>query len=592
MKNIFRSYHIQSSLIFFNVMLLLSLCGCTTEELSNRDETGFHHLELTMTIEGLDDVKTKALRTDIQDQWSYVGFDPGDKMGFFSSGGNSKENDGPFVNQELVYTVREDGNKRFLDRADGSVFSPSSMKNNEVYMYFPYDSEITEGGMELRTYPNPAQTDEVPRCIDLLSSSDLTIMGNTQALYGTFKHAFSELIIIRGEGFDNPTDERINVVISEICTNFKLNVENTGSWSCTPQLIYDETNSLGLDPEQAKKWQAWKGGNYSITTDDEVGEEAWYVILPTIGTSGLGRSSVEYIELYDNEGNLQRVSSVKLSGANTPNPTKFLDSGWRYPVKINMTELGPTINPYPILPWEDNVDLTDSRERGINDASEFKKWVSDYNAYLADKNDEAKQNALLAYGDKIINGNTNEVTWNFYILNDIDLTNYDPSLGTDNEGTETIDFSVIIPTLEDVLDGKSTRLSNGQFENNKILGLTKTFIRDLKGTVRNLDFVKPRILADETSPTEMGIISTTMTSATVLNCNIENGTLYNPNGAAGMVTGKMTGINNTIQDCEINGSMFYDTTVTIPEEAAFLVGSMDPAPTNIFSGNNVDIVGE
>ena len=578
-----------SNLNFLTIfcMVLISLSGCAGEEGLNEVLSGEPiPLELEMGIDGLNQPLTKAQRTDIDDQWSYIGFDTGDSMGFYASGGNSQQNDGPFNNLKLDYTNRE-GSKRFLD-PDGSVFSPSAMKSNEVYMYFPYAAGMNGDGMELRTSDG--------KCVDLLSADYLNITSSNKALYGSFHHAFSELIIMRGEGFDNPPYETIKAVINVGCTHIRITIDNTNGWKCVPQLVYDSNNSSGLSEKDSQGWYAWKGGNYGITTEDKIGEEAWYVILPTIGTSGFGRSSVEYIELYDNEGNLQRVSSIKLSGSNTNNPTKYLDSGFRYPIKINMTELGPTVNPYPILPWNDRVDLTDSRERGINDASEFKRWVSDYNAYLADKNNQEKSDALLKYGDKIINGNTGKVSWNFYVLKDIDLTGYVPSSSTDDGQEENSQpFTVIIPKFEDVLDGQSTTLSNGRFLNNKILGLSKTFIGDLTGSIRNFDFVDPDVNSEESSVSsgsEMGIIATSMTSASVSNCNILNGTLLNPDGPAGMVTGKMSGVGNMIQDCEISGFMIYGSTVKAPEQAAFLIGSLEYDTSDVFSGNNVEIVGE
>ena len=597
-KSIFPNLHILSAF----VLTTLLLGGCEVEDkVSLGSSGGTRPLELIMDINGLRE-NTRAERSNKHDEWSYTEFEAGDKMGFYASGGNSLENDGPFVNQELIYTAREDENGKtqmvFLD-PEGIPFSPSSMDGKEVYMYYPYNAIMAGSGMVLRTYPQTGEETEIPRCIDMLSSSELTIFGDKNALYGSFHHGFSELIIVRGDGFDQPTDETIKVVINKSCTNIKVNYDPENGWNCAPELVFDPDNEMGLDEKGAKAWYAWKGGNYSATLTDEEGEEAWYVILPTIGESGFDRSSVEYIELYDNEGNLQQVSSLKLSGATTTNPTKYLDSGWRFPVKINMTELGPTINPYPIQPWEDNVDLTDSRERGINDAREFQLWVSDYNAYLADKENPEKIQNLLKYGDRIINGNDGEVTWIFYLVKDIDLSKYVPLPGEDDgtggdtgDGDIVMEFSVILQNFNDVLDGKSTNLSNGRFLNNKISGLSKPFVGNLSGTIRNLDFIRPDVRSSNSSIDAMGIISNKMNAATISNCNIINGTLINANGPAGMVTGNMTGVGNTIQDCEINGFMVYGNTVTDPEEAAYLVGDMTASSSNNFSGNNVDIVPE
>ena len=575
----------------------IMMCSCRSDEQMLDVGSDTRLLAINMEIAGSETGKSRAQRTDIDDQWSYVGFDINDAMGFYASGGNRSNNDGPFDNFKLVYTLTDYG-KRFLD-SNGSVFSPSAMKADEVFMYYPYAENMNTTGMVLRDEVAPGDI----RCIDMLSASSLVLQGSNNpnasgetALYGSFHHAFSELIIMRGEGFDNPPEncERITVVISNPCTNITVNYEaSADSWNCYPSLVYDPANAMGLSQAQAKQWNAWKGGNYGITTEDEVGEEAWYVVLPTIGTSGTGRSSVEYIELYDNEGNLQRVSSLKLSGATTNNPTKFLDSGWRYPLKINMTELVPTVNPYPILPWEENVDLTDSRERGINNLAEFQKWVSDYNAYLAEPGNPEKTAALLAYGDQIIDGNTGDTSWHFYVFNDLDLTNYIPLPGSDGSEEEQItNFNIIVPQLKDVLDGKSTTLSNGRFLNSKITGLSKTFIGNLSGMLQNFDFENPTIINSEESTDPAGILALNMISASVINCNIENGTLFNPGGPSGMVAGTMSGLSNTIKDCEINGFIIFGSTVMTPEAAKYLVGTLESPDTQVFDGNNVDVVSQ
>lgn len=491
---------------------------------------------------------TRATRMEIHDLWSYVGFVDGDEMGFYSSGGDWTVDNGKgnFDNLKLQYK-----DKQFNDPENGVEFSPSHMEGSKIYMYYPYEPDMNTTGLELRN--------NLLRCIDYLSSDSITLDGvdddgKHMALFGAFKHAFSELIIMRGEGFNDPPSgkERITAVLNVGCTHIRVEINTDNGWSCSPQLVY-ATNTHGLSEEDARSWDAWQGGNYGITTEDPEGKPAWYVIVPTLPGN---HSIVEYIELYDNEGYLQRVSSLKLRDGNT----KYVAPGWRYPMEITMKELVPTVNPFRVVPWEDDVDLTDERKRGINNLAEFEWWVSDYNAWRLDKGNPDKSNALLKYGDKLVDSEGN-ISWHFYLLSDLDLSKYEPLPGNDGEADGfTENSNCIVPELADVLDGKSTTLVNGKFINHTIRGLTKTFIETISpgGSLQNLDFVEPDVRNNEASESPAGILVNTLENGEVLNCNILNGTLFNPGGPAGMVAGAMVG--GKIGNCTLSGSLFAGIT--------------------------------
>ena len=528
---------------------------------------GVSPLAVYASING--NASTRAARTEIDDVWSYTGFAENDDMGFYSSGGRWPENNGKedFVNQKLRY----DGTK-FSD-PDDTEFSPIHMNGSQIFMYFPYDENIDkESGMPLRDNTTPPA-----RCVDFLSSNSITlegvVNGKDVALFGAFEHTFSELIIMRGEGFDSPPEgcERITVVLSEPYTHIKINYTSTDdTWSCTPELFFSGDSDK---KEEARRWDAWKGGNYGITTQNPVGTPAWYVIVPTLPGK---RSLVEYIELYDNEGNLLHVSSLRLSGGNT----KYVDSSWRYPMEITMKELVPTVNPFPIIPWEKDVDLTDSRKRGINNEDEFVQWVLDYNVYQHDPTDQEKISTLLKYGDTFTDNNGDSRTWHFYLLSDLDLSDYDIALSK-KEGEPK---EVIIQELRDTLDGISTTLVNSRFINHTIKGLQKSFINKLaeNGVVQNIDFIEPEVINSESSTTPAGIIANSMEGAAVINCTIDNGTMFNPAGPAGMITGTMK--DGKIIGCTVSG--FLKAGSTAPGTAAELVGK-EPEGNCTISGNNV-----
>ena len=561
----------------------LSMASCVNDEPGTTLPSGPSPLEIKAKIQ-----KPRATRAtiwDIQDQWSYTGFQEGDKMGFFSSGGNwSVDNGrGDFINQLLIY----DGSGTQFKDPDGAQFSPTHMEGSKIYMYFPYSPDIdTDEGYNLRV-----DVEDTLRCRDFLSSQSLEVMGELNGskvgLFGEFLHAFSELIIMRGEGFDDPPEglEKITVVLSDPITAIKVEVNTTDGWAATPSLIYSTTS--GLTRNEAKEWVAWRGGNYGITEEDPIGVPAWYAIVPTIGcTEGLNtrpgpRSTVEYIELYDNDGYLQRVTSLQLSGGKS----KFVDAGWRYPMEIVMKELVPTVNPFRIVPWNDDVVLTDERKRGINDLTEFERWVRAYNAYILDPDNEDKRKELLPFGDLYIDEDSKS-HWHFYVLNDLDLSTYTPPMGDD--GVPMPDNGVIIPELRDVLDGISTNFVDGKFENHTITGLTKTFIGNLNteyGALQNFNFISPDVKFTEDDATPAGLLVMNIDRGAVENCNVDNATLYHPGGPAGMVSGTMTG--GMVKDCKLEGIIFATSTATLGN-AGKIIGT---DPTSDFSIINNDISG-
>lgn len=527
---------------------------------------------------------TRAL-VGTNDDWSYTDFELNDAMGFFSSGGKFTEGsygEQPFDNQKLIY-LGGTGEPNFRDPGN-TEFSPSHMKGNEIYMYYPYTPTITDDfGFELRTMKGHDGEDlDTARCIDFLSTRHLDIMSDvnnaTTALYGEFQHTFAELIIMRGEGFDNPKyidgkkEWQIKAVLNTPVTGIKAVVTTEGGWKCTPELVYDSVSNT-MTRSQAMEWDAWLGQNFYKTETDKVGQNAWYVIVPTIGCQAKygeqrpgPRTIVEYIELYDNDGHLQRVSSLLLSNANS----KYVDGGWRYPMEITLKELVPTAYPCQITPWpNDDIDLTDERKRGINDATEFEQWVNAYNKYL-EENTEETRSALLQYGDLYVSADQ-KYSWHFYVLNDLDLSGLKQEMPIVNE-------------LKDILDGQSTDFSNGRFRNHTISGLPTTLVGTLTGEnakVQNFTFERPDVNYGNDHEGPAGIIANYMKDgAEVLNCRITSGNLYNPGGPAGMVAGYIS--NSTIKDCNLSG--FLISKVTVDN----IVG--EESGNNTYSNNNANNV--
>ena len=575
------------------ILLVLGLVSCTPED--SNESSGLrdaYPLTITATIGS----NTRASIIENDDQWSYSDFTNGDEMGFYSPSGNftQEAGQGAFTNQQLIY----DAEKKQFNAPDGATFSPTHMSNS-IFMYYPYGEGIGgEQGMELRRYKDNDSEDTL-RCVDLLTSNEIILEGvkdgKDVALFGTFNHAFAELIIMRGEGFDHPPlgKERITVVLTEPYTHIQVKYPDDSNWPCYLELVYNEESVSQIPKDKAKEWDAWYGGKFFKTTDDKVGEHAWYVVLPTLGSvSGQKRdgkrSYVEYVEICDNDGYWHHVPGLKLSEGNS----KYIDGGWRYPIQISMKELVPTVSPYTITPWGQDINLTDERKRGINNLTEFQSWIKDYNLYLENTNDEYNRERLRKYGDMIVSGEN--VSWHFYVLTDIDLSDItlEPGDPDDNSGT-TANSNVIIPQLNDILDGTSTTYANGKFANHTITGLNKTFINKMgpNGSLQNFDIKNPEIYApDSTDP--IGIITNTMDGASVTNCNIYGAALTAPNAPAGMIVGKIydqNNINSTISGCTLSGFLITGSVTDIGNK---IVGIIAEGSSPTFDNNDTTDINE
>lgn len=535
---IYRIYNIIIITCVGTLMLLMDSCADDhSREPSGPTVIKGLTVELTLgngTAQGM----SRAGVGNADDEWSKSAFTEGDVVGFYSSHGNERQDNGqgPFINIPMTFK----GQAMFHN--DTAKVSLSSMNQSEIFIYYPYTTQMpplnaeekTEYGLELRVNKDGNDT---LRCRDILTPIDIHIDYFTQGSHvinGTMRHAFSEIIIVRGEGFDNPTDWDIKVVLNTGYSHFRVNAQNDPSWNCGPELLYKENYTVdgkAMSESDCREWHPWLGGNYAATVEeDDEGVPAWYVILPTLNTN---RSMVDYIELYDNDGVLQKITSMKLSGN-----TKYLDPGQRYPIEISMNELGPTVNPYPIIPWDGDTDLTDERKNGVEDLTDFENWIRYYNEYLG--GNTTNFNELYNFGDLLVDTVTKKQTWCFYILNSLDLSSY------------TGDF--VIKEFKDILDGKGTVLSDHELQNNAISGLTIPFIGTITqdAIVRNIDFDNASIeMPENTEP--VGIVANSVEGGIVDNCNVDHGSIVN-RGPVGIITGELK--DGVIRNCTVSGEIF------------------------------------
>lgn len=536
------------------VAIVAGMVSCANE--NDLVENMSAHSDMTVKAE------IKSLRTRVEsdsievanDGWSHSYFQTGDTISFYSSHGALTQPLGrdSVINLPMVFM----GGSNFKN-VENFQFAPSRMSAGEIFMYYPYCRDMVdeEGlsanaeGITLRR-----ESEGMEKCIDFLTLSEVDALDlSSGVIAGKFTHAFAELILMRGEGFDMPLEgkDTITAVMQNPYTNVQIKY-TVSPWSCTPELIYDA--SSGLTQDEAKSWKSWQGENYGKTEEDPIGRPAWYILLPTLANY---RTTVDYIELYDNEGNLQKVTSLELAPGPNGVKTKYLENGWRYPLIVEMKELVPTINPFPITPWAGDTDLTNQRKRGIYNATDFDMWRAAYASYLSDGNNESE---LLKYGDKIADSNGNTLYWHFYLLGDIDLAQ-------DPNGRAA---GSLIPLLKDILDGENhNEMENNTRPNYQITGLSQTLVGSMSGygALMNMDFVSPYVTTESSAPA--GILVNTVSDPAPMvneysgclidNCNIQYGTL-NSQGPVGIIAGSVT--TTTIRNCDVTGLIIGTETVS------------------------------
>ena len=502
------------------------------------------------------------------DNWSYRGFSLGDQLGFFSPHGDwEKRQDGKddaFVNLCLEYQYNDELKNNYFGNPDIQFSATFIDDPSKCFVYMPYAGERDKAEFELRRSGEGKFDDDILRCVDYLQTQNnlqISGSGNSATLTGTMAHSFSELIIMRGTGFDDPPEDRktITVVLTDGFSHMEITVpteeeRKAGKWFCTPTLIYKEGYAIDgrpMNKDACREWVAWQGSDFKRTDLNNIGVPAWYVILPTLADH---RSTVAYIKLYDNEGQEQRVTAIKLQHhADNGAPLgvdKQLYPGWRYPVEIRMDELVPTINPYPILSWNSgsdgkDTDITNERKRGITSQHDFDLWLQLYNQYIGGADNKEQ---LLQYGDLIhyeeSDTESGRDEWHFYLLSDIDLADYEYN---DSEK------GPLIPSLKDILDGRSTTRDGREFENYTLKNLKTPFVGTLEayGQLLNMDFEEPDIIRT-TYVTPAGTLANKVDGGKIDNCNITDGTLFT-SGPVGMIAGEVVG--GTVSNCSASGFM-------------------------------------
>lgn len=524
--------------LYISVILLTLglLPGCISDEPQSRQDLTEGHI-LEATISG-DNNGTRAARATNYDYWSYVYFNNrSDVVGFYSATGNldSPDGNGPFVNARMLYSKsRTSGNYIY------GLFDPIDMDynldliiadNKKTFLYFPWSPDVEDEGMELRVKASDGST----RCVDALRIQ--SINDNSGAIMsGRFYHSFSEVVIIRGEGFDRPPEgqEDVYVVLDQGYSHVKV-VDNPYTNHSDYKLLMPVYNTgytydgQEMSQQDCRKWQAWRGEDF-ISSALKGPQPAWYVILPT--TLSNGRSSVSWIEICDNQGTWHKVSSFYLLTQND----KRLTPGDRYPVEIVMENLVPTIYPYGIQPWAEVQNITDERSSGISDETAFADFIMRYNDYIA--SGRTDEHDLDKYGDRWdVNG---EIGWHFYINDNLDMS----KLPVQNYR---------ITELRDTIDGMRNSIANIRLMNNQ------GFVENLTegGCLMNTSF--PGLTLTNTNATSdqvTGGLVYQQHGGLISNCTV-NGNIRT-RGQVGMGVGRMLG--GTIKGSTFTGLIMCDGT--------------------------------
>lgn len=440
-------------------------------------------------------------------------------LGFFSNKGNNQSSDGKFVNEKMWFT-------RSLEDDRYATFISTDMDVNLNDLrsggsaYFPYVEEIESKGLELRWIEEETETPE--RCIDALIMRRINTDGSTvSGMNFHFYHAFSEMVIIRGEGFERPMGgNEINVYLTEGYSHAVFEdyepVEEKQTYLKNFRFLYNDDYDAVKSREDCKKWGTWKG-NFSFTQSGTAAivKDAWFVLLP--GGFDINRPSVDYIELYDNYGTLHKITDFNLYN----NDGKRLNWNERYILEVKMEGLTPTCNPVLVEPWGGDREVAQRRALGISSESEFRDFVTVYNGYASGRN--SYENTLSKYGDLTING-TGEKYWHFYISEDFEF----------NEENLTINLL----HENDIIDGLNNRVSN----------VTGTFIKTLKGSLQNVNLSVN--IKNETKTGNVGGVIESIDGGNVSSCTV-SGTVNCPRANVGLLGGSSS--DAVVKNCIFSG---------------------------------------
>lgn len=462
MKVFFRKYLVAAGLVPW------MLQGCSDMPGAG---TGGGALEIVADIAGAVTVDTRTVEDEFGSYDSDYDFSEGDMIGFYSLRDETGA-DGGYSNLPLVYSSAENC---FRNEAL-NVEYPNNFRY--TFAYYPYSAD---NGETVDIYREDGSVEDV-----LVAGTGQITQGR---IYLSFVHAFSMLIIVPGTGFETAAEED---------TDASLQVRVVLKHGLSARVAKDmDAGSIDLVLEQddaaETAFLATRRTDVSYTENGDPVTVCYSVILPE-------GAEVDYIEMTDNHGELQRIYSE----------LDPLERGWRYPVNVSMSGTVPTVRPYEILPWTDGGTVELGGTYGIGTAPDFETWAAMYNRYTAGDEGDDVIAALSNYGEMT------EGKWRFQLIADIDCSGL--------FGASELD--VVVSGLYDEFDGRNHTL-NG-------LGCTFAGVLGEGGKITDLNIDSPDITTDSTTP--VGVVVLSMTGGEISMCDITSIRLETA-GPAGAIAG-------------------------------------------------------
>lgn len=549
------------------------VCSCNSEMPEESIKTRGVPATADATIGNMnDEIKTRAVANSY-DRWSTSQFNLGDVVGLYSSTGMQKPDDindytGEVYNGEMFFEGMTGTAYRFSN--PDIVLDPLLVGGSSNYsmMYHPYYADMpdpydstTQKGMPLRV-----KSEGFEKCIDFMQTQYYYYTSNSSSTYyripltggvlqPSFYHYFSELVIQRGYGFDNPKDKRVWVVMRNPYTDIRIRRTSkttyyTFSIQYTPDAGEDLMVTL-IDDEPGKTtvnkyrvWEAWPGSKYNSI-------DSYYCVIPPM--------EVAYILIQDNNGKWQNVGDFYLSYS-SQYTSKTARNCNRYIITIMLEGLEPVVKPVIIEDWTNGGEITDQSDAGIDSYTDFTQWLAYYNLYTETRN-EALVEQLKPYGDYVRNTATDELSWTFYINNDIEFPN-----GVEDQ----------ILKLDDTLMGSSV------YSNYNITNLRFPLVKEMgpNGVLKALNFNDLYLININGEETVTGGIVTNLYGGTIEDCNIDNGIIVS-NYPSGMFAGDVT--SGTLKNCNVSGQVIGLSTASDPFKGVF---GTNPSGTVTSTGNN------
>lgn len=459
---------------------LLSLLSLTTACTNNLDENSTDHTAKAVIVEASIGKVEEGRATANDDGISYEDFVDNDNIGLFAQNGLIANNtkltkNGTFKSDELNWTG---GNA------------------TNVYAYFPYsdDKDSNLDGTQIKIWKDTEAFDDI-----LTANTNKVAEGTIINL--AFNHRFAMLIVKRGKGFNNVTND----------THTSVDVQLNQSVSGNASINYPI--SSGKDFIALQKDEA--SGHKSLKTTS--GDNGYCVIIP-VGTVGEGPDAksvnVESITLYND---LDRQMTV-------PYSISKLESGKKYTVTVMMRDNNAVVSPTEIIQW-DKEEVNITKPAGIETIDQFLEWEAAYNTT---PREDKEKNILVKYGSY------ENDHWTFRLLADIDfsLTN-----GKEFNG---------ITNFTDTFDGQGHTIIGINIQEKKATGNDPTgFVRTLESTGK----IERLILKDAIiygTENVGGFAGKAKSGATIENCKLIGASIIFGTNNVGAFTGNS---NATVTNC-------------------------------------------